>query len=368
MQTSAMVLAGAGVLQRRTFDLPARVGEREGLIAIEATGICGSDVEQLAGDLEHILGASYPLVPGHEPLGRVLRIGYEARRSLGVTEGDRVIVEPFAPCGVCQPCAEGESRLCSNQFLYGFAPTSDGCGLWGSYAEHMLLRPNTVVHRLPDEVPTADALLFNPLAAGLDWACAAAGTRVGDSILILGCGQRGLMSVVAAREAGAATIIVTGLAKDARKLELARQLGATATIDAEAEDTVTRVRELTGGRMADRALDVTPMATAPVVDAIASVRRGGTVVLAGIKGGRLVPDFPSDQVMFKGLMVRGVVGVRSWAYARAVEIIASRRYDFGALHSHFFPLEQVEAGIDALAGRSAEEGIHVTIEVADTRR
>jgi threonine dehydrogenase-like Zn-dependent dehydrogenase len=364
MRTSAMVLVGAGKLERRDFELPDRVGEREALVAIEATGICGTDVEQFDGALAHILGASYPLIPGHEPLGRVLRIGDEARRSLGVSAGDRVIVEAYAPCGVCPACAAGENRLCSHQFLYGFAPVSDGCGLWGSYAEHLMLRPNTVLHRLPDSVPTADALLFNPLAAGLDWACAAAGTQIGDSILILGCGQRGLMSVVAAREAGAETIIVTGLAKDAHKLRLAEQLGATATIDVAAGSTVDRVRELTGGRLVDRALDVTPMATQPVTDAIECVRRGGTVVLAGIKGGRTVPAFPNDQVMFKGLTIRGVVAVRSWAYGQAVRILASGRSDFSALHTHFFPLEEVQAGIDALAGRSGDDAVHITIEVA----
>lgn len=364
MQTSAMVLTGKGTLERRTFDLPVRVGDREALVEIEATGICGTDVEQLSGDLEHILGARYPLIPGHEPLGRIVRIGDEARRTLGVTGGDRVVVEGYAPCGVCPACAEGEIRLCPNQFLYGFGPAGDGCGLWGSYAGHMMLRPNTVVHRVPDDVPAADALLYNPLAAGLDWVYTAAGTKLGDSVLILGCGQRGLMSVIAAREAGAETIIVTGLARDARKLQLAKELGATATIDVEAEDTVERVYQLTGGRGADRALDVTPMATRPVTDAVRSVRRGGTVVLAGIKGGRLTADFPNDEVMFKALTIRGVVGVRSWAYARAVKIIASRRYDFGALHTHSFPLDQVAAGIDALAARSGEGAIHVTIQVS----
>jgi len=364
MQTAAMVLTGPGTLERRTFDRPASVGPHEALVEIEATGICGTDVEQLSGDLGHILGDGYPLIPGHEPLGRIVGIGDQARHSLGVREGDRVVVEPYAPCGVCAQCTGGAARLCPRQFLYGFGPAADGCGLWGSYAEHMLLRPNTVVHRMPDDVPTADALLFNPLAAGLDWVYTAAGTRLGETVLILGCGQRGLMSVVAAREAGAETIIVTGLARDARKLELARELGATATIDVEAENTIDRVRALTGGALADRAVDVTPMATSPVVDAIRCVRRGGTVVLAGIKGGALVPDFPNDEVMFKALTVQGVVGVRSWAYARAVRIIASRRYDFSALHTHSFPLEQVAAGIDALAGRSGENGIHVSIQVA----
>ena len=100
--------------------------------------------------------------------------------------------------------------------------------------------------------------MFNPLGAGFAWAVDAASLQPGDSIAILGPGQRGLCAVIAAREAGASRVIITGLHRDAHKLGLARELGAEVTIDVEAQDPVQRVMELTDGQGMDVVLDTTP--------------------------------------------------------------------------------------------------------------
>ena len=136
--------------------------------------------------------------------------------------------------------------------------------------------------------------MFNPLGAGFRWAVEMPNTRPGDSIVILGPGQRGLACVVACREVGAGTIIVTGIAADANKLALARKFGADHTIDVDNEDPVARVKELTNGRGVDIVVDVSSYATKPVTDALSMVRPGGTVVLAGVKGFRAVDNFVSD--------------------------------------------------------------------------
>ena len=134
--------------------------------------------------------------------------------------------------------------------------------------------------------------MFNPLGAGVRWGVHLGGIGLGDTVLVLGAGQRGLAAVIAARAAGAGTIIVTGLEADAHKLALAREFGAdhTLVVDGEhAEDTVERVREITGGELADVALELTPMAGGPITDALLATRHGGRVVLAGLKGEREIP-------------------------------------------------------------------------------
>jgi threonine dehydrogenase-like Zn-dependent dehydrogenase len=184
-------------------------------------------------------------------------------------------------------------------------------------------------------------------------------TKPGDTVLVLGPGQRGLAALIAAREAGAARVIVTGLAADAKKLALARSFGADATIDVEHEDARRRVRELTGGRGADLVVEVTSYATEPVTAALDFVAVGGTVVLAGTKGFRSIPDFVSDKIVMKEISVRGAIGVTSSAYRNAIRVIESRRLPLERMHTHDFALRDAEAAIRALA--AGGEAIHCAL-------
>ena len=132
--------------------------------------------------------------------------------------------------------------------------------------------------------------MFNALANAVEWSLLTPGTRAGDDVVVLGCGQRALMAVVALRAAGARRVVVTGLATDAHKLDLARSLGADAAVDVSREDVVGVVRDLTGGAIADLVVDMTPGATDALGTAMDLARDGGTIVLAGIKGGTGLAD------------------------------------------------------------------------------
>ena len=165
--------------------------------------------------------------------------------------------------------------------------------------------------------------------------------------------------MVAAREAGAAQVIVTGLGRDAHKLRLARDLGADLAIDVEREDVVARVREATGGG-ADGVVDTTPLAPESVAQAVAMAARRARIVLAGLKGRRATPGFFSDDVVYKELSLQGVLGMPYEDFERAVEILESRRYPFEKLHTHSFPVEQAEQAIRTLAS-GAGGAIHVAI-------
>src|SRR5438874_1646925 len=177
--------------------------------------------------------------------------------------------------------------------------------------------------------------------------------------VVLGPGQRGLASVIAARAAGADTIIVTGLSRDARKLALARELGADHVIDVEREDARARVRELTGGRGAEVVIEVTANAAEPVAEALHYVAAGGRIVLAGVKGLKAVPDFVSDLVVVKEITIRGAFAVTSRAYESAIRLIESGRVPLEKMHTHDFPLEDAERAIQTLAGElPGEASIH----------
>ena len=217
----------------------------------------------------------------------------------------------------------------------------------------MYLTPTVTMHKMPNDMPPRLAALYNPLGAGFDWAVTTPQLQVGQSIAILGPGQRGLCSVVAARAAGAGQIIVTGLARDEHKLALAREFGADLTIDVDAQPTVARVLEATDGRGVDVVLDVTAYATQPVADALKMVKRGGTVVLAGLKGSHRLPDFNSDDIILRQVTVKGVLGVDYHSFRRAIDVINSGAVPLEQMHTHAFPLDQAEQAIATLAGETA---------------
>ena len=191
--------------------------------------------------------------------------------------------------------------------------------------------------------------MFNPLAAGLSWAGTIPATAPGDRVVILGAGQRGLCCVIAARAAGARQIVITGLSRDARKLALARELGADVTIDVEKEDVVAAAREATGGG-AEVVVDTTPYAPQSLNHALSIALRKGRVVVAGLKGQRRAQDVAVDDIIYKELSVRGVLSMSVDDTFRAIELIESGRYPFASMHTHSFPLDQAEDAIHALAG------------------
>jgi threonine dehydrogenase-like Zn-dependent dehydrogenase len=347
----AMVLVKPRTLVAREFARPA-IGPDDGLLRLEACGICGSDYEQYEGaQPPHEDYTPYPVIPGHEPLGVIAEIGAEARRRWGVDEGDRVAVRSGYGCGRCEACGRGEPRACPRRGgTYGYTDVGKPPHLWGGYAEHMYLSPHSVLRKMDPSIPAAVAVMFNPLAAGLSWAGSVPGTGPGDRVVILGAGQRGLCCVIGARAAGAGQVVVTGLSRDAEKLALARELGADATVNAETEDVVARVREVTGGG-AEVVVDTTPYAPQSLNHAIAIAVRRGRVVVAGLKGQRRAHDLAVDDVIYKELSIRGVLSMPVAETFRAIELIESGRYPFGRLHTYSLPLEQAEDAIHALAGR-----------------
>ncbi len=356
----AIVQEGPRQLVLRELPIP-EIDDDTALLRVEACGICGSDVEQYTGALP----VSFPVVPGHEPLGVIAAIGDRAAKRWRVDVGDRVAVEAPIPCGHCRNCRIGRYQLCRGRggmFAHGYVPLSHPPGLWGAYAEYMHLDPCSIVHRVREDIPAGIAVMFNPLGAGFRWAVEIPATGPGKSVLILGPGQRGLASVIAARAAGADTIIVTGLGRDGAKLALARELGADHVIDVEHENTRARVKELTGGRGADIVIEVSSYAAEPVAESLHYAAAGGTIVLAGVKGFINVPDFVSDLIVVKELTIKGAFGVTTPAYEAAIRLIESGRVPLAKMHTHEFPLEDTERAIQMLAGEIAgETSIHSCI-------
>jgi len=352
----AVVQTGARAFELREFDLP-RIGENDALLRVEACGICGSDYELFEGHMP----ARFPVIPGHEPVGRIAAIGASAARRWGVREGDRVAVQAEFACGRCKGCLAGDP-CALGPGSHGFVSTAVAPGLWGGFAEIMYIGPSTVLLPMAGELEARIAALFNPLGAGFAWGVSAPRLATGDSIAILGCGQRGLACVIAARLAGASEIFVTGLSRDSHKLELARELGADLAIDVEREDAVERVLSATAGRGVDAVIDTTPYATAPILDALRMVRTRGRIVLAGLKGPNRLDGLATDEIALRQLEIRGVRAVDYASTQQAIRVIEQRLAPVERMHTHEFPLECAADAVRTLSGESGSGAIHVTVE------
>jgi len=353
-KTLAMVQTGVRKLEPRDLPIP-EIDDESALLRVEACGICGSDYEQYEG----MLRTPMPVIPGHEPLGVIEQIGDAAARRWGVDVGDRVAVETMLSCRYCSEGLGGRYHLCRTRRIYSYIPLAEAPGLWGAYSQYMFVHRNSVVHKVDKTLAPSTAVMFNPLGAGFRWAVEMPRTGPGDTVLILGPGQRGLASVIACREAGADQILVTGLAADARKLALAREFGAHHAIDVENENALARVRELTNGQGADVVVDVSSYSTAPVAQALDFVRPGGRVILAGVKGFKAIPDFVSDKIVMKEISLQGAIGVTSSGYRSAIRLLESRRYPVEKMHTHDFALRDAELAIRTLAREiPGDESIH----------
>jgi len=357
----AAVQLGPRKIEIQEFPKPT-IGPDDGLLRVEANGICGSDVEIYRG---HLGMNPSPFIPGHEPMGIIEEIGEEAAARWGVEPGDRVALEVIVPCRACPDCLTGRYQACRNRkYGHGVTGIDVAPSIWGGFSEYLYLSPGTIVHKIDRTLPAEVAAMYNPLGAGVRWAVHLGEVGLGDTLVVLGAGQRGLAAVIAAKAAGAGTVVVTGLEKDAHKLAAAREFGADHTVVVDGPDgqnVVEVVLDLTGGRGADVALELTPMAAGPVVDALKVVRHGGRVVLAGLKGGADIA-VPTDLLINRALTVKGAFGVDATANEEAIALIESRRFPLEKLHTHTFGLEEVGLAIETLAGETDDQSaIHVSV-------
>ncbi len=271
-------------------------GPGEVVVAIQACGVCHTDLTYREGGIND----EFPFLLGHEAAGVVEEVG-DGVDSVAV--GDFVILNWRAVCGQCRACKRGRPQYCFDTFNAAQKMTlDDGTELTpalgiGAFAEKTLVHAGQCTKVDADADPAVVGLLGCGVMAGLGAAVNTGNVSRGDSVAVIGCGGVGDAAIMGARLAGAGTIIA--IDRDPQKLEWARDLGATHTVNAAEVDTVEAVQELTGGFGADVVIDAVGR---PETWRQAFYARdlAGTVVLVGVPTPEMKLEMPLVDFFSRG--------------------------------------------------------------------
>lgn len=308
------------------------IGKKEVLVSLEYVGICGSDVHYFhngcCGSYKVDLSEDYML--GHECAGTVVKVGEEVEK---LKVGDRVALEPGITCGECEQCKSGHYNLCPD-VVFLATPPVQGCN------EEYIAFPENMCFKLPDNVSTKEGALIEPLSVGF-YASEQGGVKTGDTVVILGSGCIGLVTLLACKAHGAGKIIVADLVE--ARLQKALEIGATEVINSGKEDALKKIEELTNGRGADVVFET---AGSPVTIAQTPfiVRRGGVITLVGISAKEEI-NYNFAQIMDKEATIKSVFRYRN-IYPKAIAAVSGGAINVKGIVTHEFDLDHIQEAYD----------------------
>lgn len=356
----AAVMQEPGAVAVREFPMPDPE-PGAAILKIRYAGICGTDKHTFRGETlqypgtAHEQALTFPLICGHENVGTIAAIGTgplfdSDGRELRV--GDRVVPAPDVPCGTCHYCRNAYPYyFCEHLQDYGNSLAADRWPyLLGGWSEHMYLLPGTRLFRVPEELPDEVAVLTEEMAVthGLDTARAILLSQgqasFGETVVVYGVGPLGLCHLLKARLTGAGRIIA--IDRFESRLAMARELGATLTLNTEATtaaERLERVRDHTRGLGADVVADCTGQ-PASFPESLRLVRMGGVVVEAGafVDMGSVAVN-PAGDVCTKNVTVLGVGGESASSYMPVMRMMAANldRLPMDRIITHRFALDDV---------------------------
>ena len=327
----ALVLKEYGKFNFESVPDP-KVGAGEVLVAVKACGICGSDVHGMDGSTGR---RRPPIIMGHEASGIIADTGSVGN---GWKQGDRVTFDSTIFCGGCAFCRRGQVNLCENRRVLGVS--CEEYRRQGAFAEYVAV-PERVLYRVPDGVSFEEAAMVEPVSIAFH-AVRRSPPVLNDTAIVVGAGMIGLFVVQALRLAGCGKIVAVDVVAD--KLKLARELGASHTVNSGTVDVAAQVRALTGGLGADLAVEAVGMPQT-VELAIGCVRKGGSVTLVGNVTPRV--ELPLQAVVTRELTLHGSCA-SSGEYPACLDMLASGSVKTGPILSAVAPLAEGASWFDRL--------------------
>lgn len=319
----AMVLSDYKRLELLEVDVP-KANPGELLIAVRACGICGSDVHGYDGTTGR---RRPPVIMGHEAAGVVESLGDGV---VGFAVGDRVTFDSTVYCGQCYFCTKGQINLCNNREVIGVS--TDQFRRMGAFAEYVSV-PARIAYHLPPAMPFAHAALIEAVSVAVH-AVSLTPIELGDTVVVVGAGMIGLLTLQAARLAGAGYLIAVDLVDG--RLEMAKKMGADQLINArDAKRAVEAIHASTMGLGADVALECVGM-TSTVKLCLDSARKGGAVTLVGNVSPTV--EFDLQSCVTRQIRVQGSCA-SSGEYPKSISMMARGAIRVSELLSTCAPLE-----------------------------
>ncbi len=331
-----------GSVALREVRRPPRLEDDEVLLESKAVGVCGSDVHQFHNTQSWKVNV--PVILGHEFCGVIAEAGKAVK---GFKAGDRVASETAARiCGQCLYCRSGAYNLCPSRLGFGY-------GLDGAMAEYVKV-PARCLHHLPSSVSFEKAALTEPCCVACNAVCVKTSLKPGDSVLILGPGTIGLLSLIFAKLCGAGWVGLAGLPQDRPRLELGRLLGATRILDGTAEENLSVLRSVGDGMGADVVIDSTGHSEA-LRFALAAVRPGGQITKVG--WGPQPLQFSLDPLVQKAARLQGSFSHNYPIWERVIALLASGQLDPTPLIHRVEPLVNWKLCFEEMTGGEAVKNV-----------
>jgi len=327
----ALVHTAPFTMTLQEWDRPS-YGPDDLLIRVKACAICGSDIKGYSGKTGR---RQPPIIMGHEASGVVETVG---ARVEGFAPGDRVTFDSTVSCGHCYYCNTGHLNLCDNREVIG---VSEGnYRRHGAMAEYVVVPARIAVH-LPDTVSFAQAALVETASIGVH-AANRTPLKLNDTVVIVGAGAVGLVTLQAMRLKGAGKIIVTDLSPE--RLEMALQMGADAVVPADDPDQIGAILQHTGPRGADAVVEAVGLQVT-VDTAQAVTRKGGALTLIGNVTPRV--SFDLQSLINREITVHGVCATND-EFADCVELIGTGRISVDPFIAEYAHIEDGQAVFDRL--------------------
>jgi alcohol dehydrogenase len=346
------VVNASGVMKANVFHAPGQfgleekpiptAGPGEAIIKVRLTTICGTDI--------HIVRGEYPVHPGltigHEAVGTIHEVG------LGVTGyhvGQRVLVGAITPCGQCEPCLAGHRSQCGGA-LGGWKLGNTVDGVQAEYFRVRHAQANLAL--VPDDLADEDVILLADIASTGFSAAESGKIHLGDTVAVFAQGPIGLCATVGARLMGASEIYAVD--SDARRLEMAREFGATVTINSQ-DEPVNKIVEMTDGKGVDVAIEALGQQVT-FENALRVLAPGGTLSSVGVYSGHLTVPLEGfhaglgDQTIVTTLCPGGKERM-----SRLMRLVRTHRINLRPLLTHTFSLDAIAKAYDLFQSR--QEGV-----------
>lgn len=329
MKNRAAFMTGLNKMEIRDIEVP-KLREKDVLVKLEYVGICGSDVHYLEHGKIGDFVVNGDFILGHECAGTVIETGSGVQH---LKVGDKVALEPGITCGQCEFCKTGRYNLCRDVEFLATPPYH------GSLMNYIAF-PENMCFKLPDNITTKEGALVEPLAVGMH-AAMQGNVKLGDSVVILGAGTIGLVTLLACKAYGATEITVVDVIP--KRLEYARKLGATSIVNAAETDVFSEIEKLTDKKGVDIVIETAGSART-ISQTPYLIKNGGTIVLVGLAPQDII-EFNFAKIMAKEAQIKSVFRYRN-IYPTAIKAIAKGIIDITGIVTHEFDFDEVAKAFD----------------------